>query len=212
MNQTTRGDSEKPPGRTRERFVGPTEAARLLGVSPTTIQRWIDAGLIRAHRTVGGHRRMAVRDLKAFAGTQGLPMGEDAVPMNRVVLVVDDDEDFRELLVERILSIRPDIEVHQAETGFQAGLVVSREQPALVFLDIRMPGLNGIDVCRMIKADSTTAGAAVVGMTVSRDSTQIDALMEEGAEEVLSKPFDQDVLTGVLDRFLPRASRDEALP
>jgi excisionase family DNA binding protein len=186
-----------------ERPVGPNEAARRIGVGPTTVQRWIDAGLIPAHRTPGGHRRVRPADLHEFARRRGLPVRGAGAPGARRVLVVDDDRDLLDAMALRIRATRPDVEVLLADSGFKAGYFVSRYRPAAVLLDIRMPALSGIEVCRIIKGDPATAGARVVGITASHLAAEVRDLRAAGAEEVLLKPFDWADFTNVLDRILP---------
>ncbi len=185
------------------KLLGPVEAARFLRVSLSSIQRWIDSGAIPAHRTFGGHRRMLEHDLVAFAEREGIPLS----PANneQVLLVVDDDEDYLESLVVRIQGLRPDLEILTAMNGFDAGRLVHQRRPALVLLDIKLPGVNGIEVCRALKSEPETKGTHIVGMTGAARKSEIDALILAGAEDVLAKPIRKDVLLEIINQCIPIA-------
>lgn len=188
-----------------DKFIGPNEASRILGVGPTTIQRWIDGGFIPAHRTQGGHRRIRITDLAEYANQHGLPIDPNitTAPGNRCLLVVDDDRDILDAVALRIRGTKPDIDVITVDSAFKAGFLIYRFRPLLVLLDIRMPALSGIEVCRIIKAEPSTSHTRIVGITASRAPGEIRALLEAGAEEVIEKPFDWDVLMAAVDRYLP---------
>src|SRR5690606_5088680 len=100
------------------------EASRLLGVSLPTVVNWIKANRLKAHKTPGGHRRIARDDLIAFPRRYEIPIPRElAARMNdRIrVLAVDDDEDERELL--KTLLEGEGFEVSVASNGFEAGLL-----------------------------------------------------------------------------------------
>jgi cyclic di-GMP phosphodiesterase len=120
------------------------------------------------------------------------------------VLVVDDEPAVTELL--RRLLTREGYDVHIAADGATAleGMVAHR--PHVVLLDVNMPGMSGIDVCRRIKGDSATRLTPVVMITgMSQRDKRIEAL-EAGADEFLGKPVDaQELLARV--RSLARIKR-----
>lgn len=188
-----------------EEIIGPVEAARLLRIGPTTVQRWIDSGLIPAHKTAGHHRRIVVRDLVEFAKTRGIPLHNQKSSTPPTVLIVDDDHDLLDMFSVRIRGERPDLTVQTASNGFQAGFMISQHSPGLVLLDIRMPGLSGIDVCRLVKKNPLYGEMRIVGMTAFRDHA-VDSLIAAGAEEVLHKPVELRTLQTVLNRYIPLRS------
>lgn len=197
-------------------LVGTLTAARMLRVDPTTIQRWIDTELITGYRTAGGHRRVMTRDLVRFAKSRGIPLAKaksrsGSVPQapdesgsdSSSVLIVDDEPEILEMLSVRIKGMRPTLNVITAEDGFRAGYHIQKFRPRLVLLDIRMPGVNGIEVCRFIKRDPGTSSIHVVGVTATPDPSEIDGLIAAGAEEVLRKPVEKIQLEKLLSRIFP---------
>jgi len=189
-------------------FIGTIEAAKLLHVDPTTVQRWIDARMLPSFRTPGGHRRISLQHLHEFAKDKNVPLGAPSVPAR--VLIVDDEPDILHNLKIRILGCRPDLDVMTADQGFKAGFSVYQNRPGLVILDIRMQGMDGIEVCKLIKRDPSTRPTTVVGITASRNFSEIAALIAAGAETVLSKPVETSELRTVLDSCFPLAFGKEA--
>jgi CheY-like chemotaxis protein len=76
-----------------------------------------------------------------------------------------------------------------AANGAQALAIAFQEKPDLILLDIRMPGMDGLDVCRQLKADPTTQDIPVIFLTVHSKSAEILAGFEAGAADYVTKPF-----------------------
>ncbi|MBD0293016.1 MAG: response regulator [Jiangellaceae bacterium] len=109
-----------------------------------------------------------------------------------VVLVVDDQAPNRRLL-EAVLEPRG-YRVLSAESGEEALRLLAEAPPDVVLLDIVMPGLDGYEVCRRIRADDATTTLPVVMITASGQQEKLRAL-EAGADDFVTKPFDQAELT-----------------
>jgi DNA-binding response OmpR family regulator len=103
------------------------------------------------------------------------------------ILVVDDSARDLELLA-RVLE-RDGYAVLRAETGAQALDLAAREWPDLILLDVLMPGLGGIDVCRRLKGDAATVGIPVIFLTAQSQSDEILAGFDAGAVDYVTKPF-----------------------
>lgn len=198
MESEERGTAADPGER-----LSPSEAGRLLGVSARTVQRWIDAGGIPAFKTLGGHRRILRDDLLSFARRHAIPVPPaetgSGTRATETVLLVDDEPDFLKTMEARLRAIRPGLRVLTAGSGFLAGVLVERHAPALVLLDLRMPDLDGIEVCRAIKGNPATAGTVVVGLTGTRDPAAWRALEEAGARRVLLKPAGKREIESLLE-------------
>ncbi|MFQ5899587.1 MAG: HD-GYP domain-containing protein [Candidatus Methylomirabilia bacterium] len=109
------------------------------------------------------------------------------------VLVVDDELRNREILQEMLTKFGH--EVVLAEDGFKALAEVARELPDLILLDISMPGIIGIDVCRILKSDPQTRLIPVVLLTALGDRETRIAGLQAGADDFFNKPFDRWELT-----------------
>jgi response regulator RpfG family c-di-GMP phosphodiesterase len=113
-------------------------------------------------------------------------------------LVVDDDEGFRALLRTTFEIV--DIEVEEAASAERAAAMLPRFRPDVIVLDVVMPGQNGLDFCRSLKADDAMRSTKVVLLTGSGSSTREDGA-EAGADAFLAKPFSPLELLAVVERL-----------
>jgi putative two-component system response regulator len=109
-----------------------------------------------------------------------------------LVLIVDDEPPNRELL--RRMLARDGVETVTAADGHEALAAVSKRAPDLVLLDIGLPGINGFEVCRALKASRATRLIPVVMVTGMIDRRHRISGIEAGADDFLSKPFDTEEL------------------
>ena len=116
----------------------------------------------------------------------------------RAVLVADDDEAVREL-VATILE-EEGYAVRTAASGSEALSVARQEQPAVVLMDVNMPGLDGLSACRRLRADERLAALPVVLM--SSQPIPGDELRRCRADNFLPKPFDITELVDEVERCL----------
>jgi CheY-like chemotaxis protein len=108
--------------------------------------------------------------------------------MSRAVLVVDDDQFIRRL-VTTTLEDMSGIELHEAGDGVQALEVARATRPAIVFLDVDMPLMDGIDACRSLRTDPGTADATIVMLTAADSEQVLRSAEDAGADLFLTKPF-----------------------
>lgn len=177
------------------------ETAKLCHVSPLSIINWVNAGRLPAFRTPGGHRRIRREDLIRFMKENGIPLPEELREGSGLpkVLVVDDEASIRELLTEHLSSRRPTYEVLSAADGFEAGRLVATCRPEVVLLDLKMPGLDGFQVCRTIKADPDTSNTVVIAMTGYYSPETEARILECGAIRCFSKPVEPSALSAFID-------------
>ncbi|KKL20681.1 hypothetical protein LCGC14_2453040 [marine sediment metagenome] len=115
------------------------------------------------------------------------------MPSDRI-LVVDDEDAITKLIARAIRTRFPDYEVIEANDGFRAGTTIATIRPDVVILDLRMPGMNGYDVCRMIKAQEATKHAEVIAVTAFPESESKQRIIDCGARVCLAKPLDLEQL------------------
>lgn len=179
------------------------EVARLLGVTPITVIRWIESGKFKCYTTVGGHRRIGHDELQKFAKTFNLPwQGDEEVEKRQdfVVLMVDDEPDMLEM--ERdILSLVHGLKLVSVTNGFTAGAKLVEERPDLVFLDFLMPELDGFEFCRFVREDPRFKNLPVVAVTGLKNDMDLKKIREAGVTELLSKPFSAQQMIDIVERF-----------
>jgi CheY-like chemotaxis protein len=120
--------------------------------------------------------------------------------VKRGVLVVDDDPFIRKLVATTLEDVS-EFQLYEAGDGVQAIEVAERELPTIVFLDVDMPRMDGLDTCRRLRANPATSGATIVMLTASHGD-RIQAQAEEaGADLFLTKPFSPLDLLRLVDRL-----------
>jgi two-component system phosphate regulon response regulator PhoB len=120
----------------------------------------------------------------------------------QTILVVDDEKDILELV--RYNLAKNGYEVLCAKTG-EEGLELTRAKlPDLVVLDLMLPGVDGLDVCRMLKAGEATRAIPVVMLTARGEEADVVSGLELGAEDYVVKPFSPRVLTARIRAVLRR--------
>jgi len=120
--------------------------------------------------------------------------------MSRSVLVVDDDPFIRKLIATTLEDVAA-FELHEAADGLEALEVAGREQPTLVFLDVDMPGLNGIDACRRLREEDPAGQMTIVMLTAAHGDSVERRAEEAGADLFLTKPFSPLDLLRLVDRL-----------
>lgn len=118
----------------------------------------------------------------------------------QTILVVDDNEDNRAML-ERWLRRRGYV-THCAEDGRAAIAMTESHRPDLVFMDISMPVMSGIDATRAIRANPETSGTPVIALTAHAMMSDRAACIEAGCNAVATKPIDFQELQNLLQAHL----------
>jgi len=118
----------------------------------------------------------------------------------RSVLVVDDDPFIRGLILTTLEDVSH-FDLFAAGDGEEALVVAGRERPELIFLDIDMPRLDGIEACRRLREDPAIAGATIVMLTASADDSARHRAETAGADLFLTKPFSPLDLLRMVDRL-----------
>jgi len=174
------------------------EVSRLLHVNPRSVINWIEQNLLPAYRTPGGHRRIRREDLLAFLRKHQIPTPASLMDGKFTVLIVDDEEDIVNI-IKTYFRRQGSYEVSSASDGITALIEVGRVKPDLLILDIMIPGIDGVEVCRGIKAGSANK-TAIIAISGVADSEQ--KILEAGADAFMPKPVDLDKLHTEVRRLL----------
>ena len=121
------------------------------------------------------------------------------------ILVVDDEEDILELV--RFHLEREGHPVGCAETGEKALELARAERPALVLLDLMLPGIDGLEVARLMKADKALQDVPIVMLTAKGEEADVVTGLELGADDYVTKPFSPRVLLARVKAVLRRGGR-----
>ena len=125
--------------------------------------------------------------------------------MTREILVVEDEPDIRSLVVLHLE--RDGFRCRTAGTGAEAILETRARVPDLVVLDLMLPGLDGLEVCRQLRANPRTAAIPVVMLTAKTDEIDRVVGLELGADDYVTKPFSPKELVARVRAVLRRSTR-----
>jgi excisionase family DNA binding protein len=198
------------------RFLTSNEVAAACGVSTRTVSNWIRDGAIPAHRTVGGHGRVAVEDLRRFLTERGMPLPPEIADVRpramvveppapapavrrRRVLVIDDDEALLAVMAEFLGS--SGYEVETARHGFLAGYLAGHHHPDVILLDIMMPGLDGYEVLSLMRRRPEARRIPVVACTSLKGPEAEGRIRAAGFDAYVRKPVDFKALLQLLERL-----------
>jgi two-component system, OmpR family, alkaline phosphatase synthesis response regulator PhoP len=126
----------------------------------------------------------------------------------KTIFVVEDEEDILELV--RFNLAREGYTVATATRGEDAVKEIPRKMPELILLDLMLPGLDGLEVCRTLKKDAKTAGIPIIMVTAKGEESDIVAGLELGADDYITKPFSMKVLIARVRTVLRRRKEPQS--
>ncbi len=127
-----------------------------------------------------------------------------SISTDRHILVVDDEEDILELI--RYNVEKKGFRVTCVDSGEKALKHIRTEAPDLLVLDLMLPEIDGLDVCRILKNDTTTSQIPILMLTAKGDESDIVHGLELGADDYVTKPFSMSVLIARIQALLRRQS------
>jgi uncharacterized protein (TIGR02266 family) len=116
------------------------------------------------------------------------------------ILLADDLDVFLEM--ERNFLQRDDLDLLIARNGNTALAMIREQAPQAAFLDLKMPGLSGLECCRRVKADAALSATAIVMVADAGRPEQVKACREAGCDELLFKPINHDEFLAMVGRYL----------
>ena len=174
------------------------EVSKLLQVNPRSVINWIEQDLLNSYRTPGGHRRIRRDDLLAFLRKHQIPIPPALTEEKLKVLIVEDEDSIVKIL--KTFFERQDLyQVSSASDGITALIDIGRLHPDLMVLDILIPGVDGLEVCRRIKEDPSNRTAIIA---MSGQPEVESKILQAGADCFLAKPLDMDRLLEESKRLL----------
>ena len=163
----------------------------------------MNEGKIPSFTTGGGHRRVWDKDLAVFLKAHNIPVPANLQAEEALVLIVDDEEAVRYSTERMLKSLFPSLRIEHAVDGFEAGYKVVSLMPALVLLDFKLPGLDGLKVAKSIRQDTALRGIKIVFMSGYATQELKDKATREGADDFLAKPFTIEDLKNKVLKCLP---------
>jgi len=123
--------------------------------------------------------------------------------MHKKLLIVDDEPHIR-MLIEQTLEDLEDegVELLFAENGEEALRIITDEKPNLVFLDVMMPKMNGMEVCQKVKKELLISGVYIILLTAKGQEVDRQKGLDMGADRYMTKPFDPDEMLAIAEEIL----------
>jgi two-component system alkaline phosphatase synthesis response regulator PhoP len=125
--------------------------------------------------------------------------------MVQKLLIVDDEAHIR-MLIEQTLEDLEDegVELLFAENGKQALELIKKEEPNLVFLDVMMPKMNGMEVCYKVKKELHLSQVYIILLTAKGQEVDRQKGLDMGADRYMTKPFDPDEMLAIAEEILKK--------
>jgi excisionase family DNA binding protein len=187
-------------------------AAELLGISVSTVQQLVEAGVIEAWKTKGGHRRIPLAAVLAYKA-QPVPAPALAVPVRQrsaepSILVVEDNPMQRQLYQRHLETWALPAKVTFCENGYQALLEIARQQPDILLSDVMMEGMDGYELINTIQADPQLPPMHIaIVSALTQDDLERRGGVPSGVV-FFCKPVNYDELRGYLRACCAQYERD----
>lgn len=182
------------------------EIARHCNVHFRTVLRWIQRDDLKAHQIPGrGDNRVFVSDFLDFLRRHELPVPHEFSTLGSRILIVEDSPQLAAAM-RRTLD-RQGLEVEVASDGFRAGILLGTFHPAVVTLDLHLPGMSGLSVLAFLKDSPQFREVRVLVISGESDAA-IARAMQAGADDYLHKPFPNSLLVQKIRDLLPPARDD----
>jgi excisionase family DNA binding protein len=189
-----------------DRLLTTSEVAQYCQVTNDGVVKWIKAKKLKAYSTPGGHYRIRKSDFKDFLARYGMPIDPNFFAEEKKRILVVDDETTIVDVISQALGDAQSFQVSTASDGYEAGLKIGIFRPDLIILDIMMPHMDGIEVCKRIKANPDTETIKVVAITGHPEQGNIDRAYRSGADLCLMKPLQIEHLRREVERLLDQAA------
>ncbi len=164
------------------------EIAGFCHVTINAVKKWIASGKLAAFRTPGGHYRVNREDFVLFLDKFKLDIKEEVFPGRKKILVIDDERSVLEYIKGALETMQQGFVIETAGDGYEALIKVGDFKPELLVLDIRMPNIDGFEVCRRIKGDESTKEIKILAVT-AYGKDDIEKILRCGADFCLPKPI-----------------------
>jgi CheY-like chemotaxis protein len=177
-------------------------------VTPETVANWIKADRLKASTTPGGHYRVTLEELVRFCQSHGfeVPSEWESSSTPPTVLIIDDDPDL-------LKAIIPNLEkagrlVVGADDVAQAGMMLMKYRPAVVILDLHLPGTDGIRIASILRKEAQLSGTRIIVLSGYIDEVVQEAMKDLHVDYYINKPPDFERLRSIVDELINMPLRE----
>ena len=187
----------------QENVLSTRQAAKMLDVSLRTVQLWVESGVLKAWKTPGGHRKVALSSVEQLLENRKSAISSDIKHQKRnsqdfSILVVEDDEALRNLFYYYFSNWKIKINLIFAKNGFEGLTSLGKEPPNLVITDLLMPGMDGFEMIRHLKKSPEYRNLEIIVITGLSDD---DIAKQGGLPEnvrLFHKPLSFEVIESAI--------------
>lgn len=168
-------------------FLTTGEAAKYCETTAVAVFKWIKEGKLKACTTPGGRYRIHRKDFEDFLKKYNMPgAAEFVAEVKKKVIIVDDEPAFLKVAAA-FFKKKGNLEVETASNGYEALLKIGNFLPDLIILDIKMPKVDGFEVCKKIRQNPLTKGVKIIVVTAYEEEAK--KIMACGADQYMLKPI-----------------------
>ena len=186
-------------------FLSTGKIARYCETTVVQVNRWINNGDLKAFRTPGGQFRVTKETFRDFLERHEMPIREDFFrgEKKKKILIADDDTELVGVICDILQARYEGLELKTAHDGYEALINAGDFKPDLMILDIRMPKIDGLEVCRRLREnEALSSGIRILAMTAHTEAYNRETVLAAGADEYLIKPVDLKTLVKHIDKMI----------
>ncbi|MCH7763622.1 MAG: response regulator [Candidatus Marinimicrobia bacterium] len=181
------------------------DIASYCAVDTITVKNWIMQGILNAFKTPAGHDRISSGSFLTFIEEYGhyyIPDFFGDINNGVDVLVIDDDSKYRDLIEYQLNSQFNNLVIKTADNGFDGYMKLNQHKPKLVFLDLMMPGITGVELLRNIREKKELTHVSIYIISAYIDNDVIQELNELNIKVILNKPVNHRQLINECSEIL----------
>lgn len=191
------------------------QAGLMLGVSLRTVQLWVEAGVLSAWKTQGGHRRISLESVEKVLAERDVisnlkwnarqkATNADTAINSLKVLIAEDNEVYRDLLEFYFKNLEIPVDMTFVADGFECLISLGKQVPDIIMTDLNMPKISGFDMIRHLATNDIYDNVEIIALT---GLTQADIDQRGGLParvKVFFKPFSFKQLELIVDELIKR--------
>ena len=181
------------------------DVARYCHTTVMQVNRWIKSGALKSFRNPGGQNRITRGEFQRFLEKNGMPVIEEYFDNSKgkKILVADDDPTGVNAISYLLKAQSKEFKVEVSKDGYETLIKAGDFKPDLLILDIRMPKIDGLEVCRRLRQNKEiTPNIKILAITGHSDAYDREFVLKNGANDYLLKPFDKNSLLDHVERLI----------
>jgi len=186
-----------------DRLLSTGDIARYCHTGVTQVKRWIKNNDLKAFKNPGGHYRITKKDFRGFLECHDMPVVEEFFQEKKKKVLIADDDMAVIKAYSLLIKNHFDVEIETASDGYEALLKTGSFRPDILILDIRMPKIDGLEVCRRIREDTTiNPEMKIIAVTAYSEAYDRNTVLTAGADEYLIKPIESNTLLENVEKMM----------